>query len=78
MDGGARGPHDDFFCWKFRVWYVARDCVFRHAYRTHPDCAECGQGAANLRLLGGPPPPPRWARILRCEADAPDAETGGR
>ncbi|RMG45189.1 MAG: hypothetical protein D6718_08250 [Acidobacteria bacterium] len=64
MTSGARGPRDDFFCWKFRVWYNLEDCAFRHAYGTTEDCAACEQGAANLKVLGSPPPPPRWAEIL--------------
>ncbi len=64
MDGGPQGPRDDFFCWKFRVWYNLRDCVFRHGWRTHPECANCAQGAANLKLLGQIPAPPRWAELL--------------
>ncbi len=69
MDGGPRGPRDDFFCWKFRVWYNLRDCVYRHAFKTHPECAECGQGELNLKLLGRVPAPPRWAEIARVDAD---------
>lgn len=64
MDGGLRGPGDDFFCWKYRIWYSMRDCVFRHAWRTFSECAQCGQGAANLKLLGKTPPKPRWAEVL--------------
>ena len=64
MDSGPRSPRDDFFCWKFRVWYNLRDCSFRHGWRTHPECANCPQGAANLRLLGRIPEPPRWAEVL--------------
>lgn len=63
MDSGPRGPHDDFFCWKFHVWYALRDCVFRHHYRTHPECADCEQGAANQRLLPRIPSKPRWMEL---------------
>ncbi len=85
MNGGPRGPRDDFFCWKFRVWYNLRDCVYRHAFETHPDCADCPQGASNLRLLGRVPAPPRWAAVARAVGDAPlrvaapgdDEEAGG-
>ena len=63
MDGGARGPHDDFFCWRYRVWYRLGDCVFRHAFRTTAVCACCEQGGANLRVFGRVPPRPHWAEI---------------
>ncbi len=65
MDTGPRGPRDDFFCWKFRVWYNLRDCTFRHYYATHPECADCDQGASNLRLLKRVPEKPRWMEIPR-------------
>jgi len=64
VQNGHRGPGDDFFCWKFRVWYNLEDCVFRHTYRTTPECAACGQGASNTRLVRHKPEPPRWVRIL--------------
>lgn len=72
MEGGSRGPRDDFFCWKYRVWYSLEDCVFRHAWRTTADCALCGQGAANLRLMGKVPPRPRWAEVLSLGPPAED------
>ncbi len=76
MQGGPRGPRDDFYCWKFRVWYVLADCAFRHHWQTTPDCADCSQGAANLRLLGAPPMRPRWAALLTVEpAEGVGAET---
>jgi hypothetical protein len=60
---GRRQHDDDFFCWKYQLWYRMRDCVFRHHWRTTVDCADCAQGAANLRLTGPPPSPPRWTRL---------------
>ncbi len=74
---GPKGPRDDFFCWKFRVWYNLRDCVFRHAWQTHPDCASCAQGASNLRLLGRIPDPPRWSEVARAGEGERD-ESGDR
>ncbi len=44
-----RPPDADFFCWKFGVWYNLRDCCYRHALRTFDGCADCGQGASNLK-----------------------------
>lgn len=61
---GSRSPRDDFFCWKYRVWYNLDDCVFRHAWKTTQTCAECEQGASNLKLKGRIPPKPRWAAVL--------------
>ncbi|GAB4222482.1 MAG: hypothetical protein Kow0062_20090 [Acidobacteriota bacterium] len=63
MNRGTRRTSDDFFCWKYQVWYSMRDCVFRHGWATTETCAECEQGAANMRLLGPPPAPPRWTRL---------------
>lgn len=45
----ARGPRDDFYCWKFRVWYPSEDCIYRHTYRTYEACGGCFQGRLNLR-----------------------------
>ncbi|MCU0229869.1 MAG: hypothetical protein MUC67_00680 [Acidobacteria bacterium] len=76
MQLGSRGPRDDLYCWKFRVWYNMKDCVFRHHWRTNPDCSDCGQGAANQRLLGGPPARPRWAALLTIEPRADRTSSG--
>ena len=46
-----RGPLDDFFCWKFQIWYPSEDCVYRHRNRTYHECAGCFQGRMNLRHL---------------------------
>jgi hypothetical protein len=69
VDRGPRAPHDDFFCWKYRVWYNLEDCVFRHAWKTTKTCADCAQGAGNLRVLGRVPNKPRWAAVLSLGAD---------
>jgi len=72
VTAGPRGPRDDFFCWKFGVWYNMQDCVRRHAWRTTAECAECSQGCGNLRLLGTVPPKPRWAEILSMAVGEPE------
>ncbi|MDQ7006019.1 MAG: hypothetical protein Q9Q40_02180 [Acidobacteriota bacterium] len=64
MPDGFRGPRDDFYCWKYGVWYSLKDCVFRHAWKTTAVCARCPQGGANLELLPTVPKRPRWARTL--------------
>lgn len=69
MSRGFRGPRDDFFCWKFRVWYNLGDCVFRHHFQTNRHCAECEQGASNLEMLGTQPKKPRWSEILNDDWD---------
>lgn len=53
-----RGPRDDFFCWRFQIWYPSEDCVYRHSNRTHRECAGCFQGRLNLRHIekGDKPP----------------------
>lgn len=72
MNRGPKGPRDDFYCWKYQVWYGLTDCVFRHAWQTHPACAACEQGAGNLRLLGHVPELPRWAELPVVD-DEPEA-----
>jgi hypothetical protein len=44
-----RPPDADFYCWKFGVWYNLGDCSYRHAFSTFWGCADCGQGASNLK-----------------------------
>lgn len=51
MQQDYRGPRDDFFCWKFQIWYPSEDCVTRHVHKTHRDCAGCFQGRMNLRHI---------------------------
>lgn len=51
MSAETRGPRDDFYCWKYRVWYPSEDCVYRHANRTYHGCTGCFQGRLNLRHL---------------------------
>lgn len=63
MSRAPRRSGDDFFCWKYQLWYSMKDCVFRHGWRTTEICATCEQGAANMKIRGRPAPPPRWARL---------------
>ena len=59
---GTKGPHDDFFCHKYRVWYRLDDCVFRGLNKTYQGCVSCFQGQLNIRnnqkrkggILSGP------------------------
>lgn len=51
MSDASKGCRDDFFCWKFRIWYPSEDCVFRHTNRTYPDCGGCFQGRMNRKFL---------------------------
>ncbi len=44
-----RPPDADFYCWRYGVWYNLMDCCYRHARRTFPGCAGCGQGRHNLK-----------------------------
>ncbi len=44
-----RPPSADFFCWKYGVWYNLEDCCYRHALSTFSGCADCEQGAGNLK-----------------------------
>ena len=46
---GARGPEDDFFCLRFRVWYPSFDCAVRTRFDTCPSCRSCEQGRFNLK-----------------------------
>ena len=75
---GPRAHSDDFFCWKYRVWYNLEDCVFRHAWKTTKACADCEQGAGNLRLLGRIPDKPRWAAVLSLGGEGGARDTKGR
>ena len=44
-----RTPGDDFYCWRFAVWYDSLDCAIRTRFRTAPGCRDCAQGRENLR-----------------------------
>jgi hypothetical protein len=60
-----RLPGDDFFCWKFQIWYPSIDCAYRVKHRTCAPCSNCAQGRRNLerrevdlaqrRWIGDPP-----------------------
>ncbi len=43
-----KAPDDDFFCWKFQIWYPSLDCAYRNLHRTCAPCADCAQGSRNL------------------------------
>lgn len=61
-----RGAEDDFFCWKFQLWYPSLDCAYRVRHRTCAPCSDCAQGRRNLerrsedldrrRFIGDPEP----------------------
>ena len=52
-----RGPEDDFFCLRYRVWYPSIDCAVRTKFKTCGGCLDCDQGRFNLKrhlvTLGG-------------------------
>jgi hypothetical protein len=60
----GRLPGDDFYCFKYQVWYRTEDCTFRHHFRTFAGCADCRQGAFNLLRRGGRPVKARWTELL--------------
>lgn len=60
----TRTADDDFYCWKYRIWYNRRACIHRHYWQTTSACADCPQGASHLRLLETPPKRARWCEIL--------------
>jgi len=45
----TKGPRDDFYCWRFEIWYPSEDCAYRHSNQSYPACAGCFQGRMNLR-----------------------------
>ena len=51
ISDGTKGPYDDFFCHKYRVWYRVDDCVFRGRNQTYPGCVNCFQGYLNIRSV---------------------------
>jgi hypothetical protein len=71
----GRGPRDDFYCWKYRIWYASEDCIYRHANRTYVGCVGCFQGRMNLRHVErGLTPPiiiPAVSRDARAPASPP-------
>jgi hypothetical protein len=46
---GPRESHDDFFCLRYRVWYLSSDCAIRTRFRTSAGCLACDQGRFNLK-----------------------------
>ncbi len=81
---GTRGPHDDFYCHKFEVWYRVEDCVFRGTHKTFPGCVDCFQGRLNMRSLekGIRPPaflspdPPAGAAVPETQRTGTDPSSG--
>jgi hypothetical protein len=45
-----KAPDDDFFCWKFQLWYPSIDCAYRVQHQTCEPCSDCAQGRRNLEL----------------------------
>jgi hypothetical protein len=88
MPCNYRHPEDDFFCFRFGVWYRALDCAYRTRYQTSESCGDCLQGIMNLvrlrskvskekRLYPGVKPfeptlETIWALLERFEDDRPD------
>jgi len=70
---GTKGPHDDFFCHKYRVWYRLDDCVYRGLNKTFQGCVSCFQGHINIRthqkrergIPAGDTTPGRTAQIIQ-------------
>ena len=50
MSNRFRLPTDDFYCFRFAVWYDTLDCAVRTHFRTAPGCRDCAQGRENARL----------------------------
>ena len=42
-------PSDDFYCWRYQVWYNSYDCAYRTKFQTSPGCRDCAQGDGNLK-----------------------------
>jgi hypothetical protein len=74
----TRGPHDDFFCHKYQVWYRLEDCVYRGVNRTYAGCVGCFQGHVNIRSweAAGRTLPQERERPCRPAAQGPPARTG--
>jgi hypothetical protein len=67
-------PGDDFYCWRFQVWYRSLDCATRTAYHTAPGCRDCSQGDHNLALWRTEVRRIRPPRPALGFADAPDVD----
>ena len=57
-------PSDDFYCWRYQVWYNSYDCAYRTKFQTSPGCRDCAQGYHHSADPGG------WCRCP-CAADIP-------
>lgn len=67
-------PGDDFYCWRFQVWYDSLDCAVRTLHRTAPGCRDCEQGLRNLALNRGDALRVPVPRITHGFADAIDID----
>jgi hypothetical protein len=59
----GRGPDDDFYCLRYRLWYASFDCAYRTRFRTSDGCLDCEQGRFNLARHA--------AEVARCGRAAP-------
>ena len=74
MRAGTKFPEDDFFCWRYQVWYNSLDCAARTRYRTAPGCRDCAQGEGNLALRRSDLARVHWPGITIGFADSPDLD----
>ena len=74
MAGGFRFPEDDFYCWRYQVWYNSLDCAMRTAFRTAPGCRDCPQGDRNLALRRADVSKLHPPRTIIRFADSPDLD----
>ncbi len=61
---GTKGPHDDFFCHKYGVWYRVDDCVYRTTHATYSGCMNCFQGTLNARCASKGVAPPTFLTVV--------------
>ncbi len=74
MRGGTKFPSDDFFCWRYQVWYNSLDCATRTHFRTAPGCRDCTQGDRNLEQRRDQVENIHWPRASVGFADCPDVD----
>ena len=70
----GKQPGDDFYCWRFQVWYSSFDCAVRTIHRTAPGCRDCSQGDHNASLWRAEVKRMRLPRPALGFADAPDVD----
>lgn len=44
-----KAEEDDFYCWKYQIWYPSVDCAYRVKFKTFKGCLNCNQGHLNLK-----------------------------